>query len=217
MRTTELLVIAAVAAALALGGKKKSKGPTRVVDKPIEPPEPDEPIEPVDDVDPVTVLGELVRPTPTIGFLYQVKPGDNLTSVARATLGLPAGHPRVAPYMRSMAASRWNWIYFVQASTKFWSVEWNGARGGLSPDAFHKVNDNVPQAIAAGELPTRMRSWSVNPNKNEGTPLGRDAHGPLQFAMLYLPPEPIGDPNAPERNPVALLAALGVQIGDIQA
>jgi hypothetical protein len=216
MRDTEILAIAAVAAGLALfsGGKKKN-GPIRVVDKPFEPPEPDDPIEPTPD-DPNVVLGELTRPTPTIGYLYQSVGGDNLTDIARRALGVGAGNPRVAPYMRSIAASRWNWILFAQASTKFYSIIWDGVRGAIYPDAFHKVNDNVPAAIADGELPTRMRSWTVNPNTNQGAPLGRTAHGPLQFAMLFMPPEEIGDPNDPERNPTPLLAALGVQIGDLQ-
>ncbi len=61
---------------------------------------------------PADVIGPYISPTPKPNSFYRIKSGDNLSTVARKTLGLNAGHPLVVPIIQCITSDAWNLTYF---------------------------------------------------------------------------------------------------------
>lgn len=223
------------------GGKKKKKKTITEVpplfdfppDEPPPPPPPpggppklDVPPPPPPGVTPFQVYGNLLKPEPTIGALYQIRAGDNPSNIARRALGVGVGSERTVPYLRSMTRNRWNWMLY--ATKKTGSYGWRYVPGDTSSDnppgfinaAWLPGNDNVQAAVQAGELPHRRWLWG-NPNPNATQPAGngRPVHGGGggHYGVVMLPPEDGcgGNGDDPACLPVQLLGALGASIGDL--
>lgn len=190
-------------------------GPTVVVVPPLPPM-----------VDPVTILGDWTRPTPTPGFLYQVRQGDTMISIARAALGVGAGSPQTVPYIKCITGSRWNWnLYATQASGGSYAAEREGVSGHIVA-AVLPTGEPVAAAIASGRLPQRIVQWTPGPNGSIRSMTGPFAPLPGKtWGMLFLPVLPCPtvpmagaeDGDHPSANPTALLLAMGSSNVDFRA
>lgn len=180
----------------------------------------------VDPVDPITILGELLRPTPTPGFLYQVRVGDTMTSIARAALGVGSGSPLTVPYVRCITASRWNWnLYATQTAGGSYAATREGVTGRIV-SAVLPTAENVTEVIASGRLPQRVVTWTPGPNGSMRSMAGPfPAVGGKTWGMLFLPSFPCPavpmagaeDGDHPSANPTALLLAMGSSNVDFRA
>lgn len=227
MKTSEMLLLAGGAALLLGGGGGSAGGGITAPEGPspgVDGPGGEEPVNP--GVGPATidrgaVWASLVRDTATFGFLYCIKAGDTPTGIARAVLGVGQGDPRIVPYLRSLTASRFNWMTYATQAQGTYSWSWNGVSGFIGPAAWLPGNDNVRAAFMQQALPHRRYNFSRKPNPNDGqlmapTSNGAPTHGPATWGCIFITPEELGDPNAPERNPVAYLNALGKSITDLK-
>lgn len=168
-------------------------GPTDPTDPPTEPVGPVAP-EPLTPAQRVIALANLTRATPTAGYFYQVKAGDNPTAVARAALKLGSGDGRSLKYMACIAAHPIN----VRTGTSQAAQPGEYGAGESESGAFYKMGgfanryENAEDAVAGG------RWWDA---------------GGGRFGRLWLPPaELVGSSSVicdMESMPSALVAELG--------
>jgi hypothetical protein len=191
--------------------------------------EPEPPTEPApEETDEVIlqVLDEHTAETPTPGMLFQLRPDDNPTKIAREALGVPSGHPDIAPYLRAMVQSRYNWTSFAtQPRNVQPGYHGGGQIGGTWGDlsaAYLPMHESPRDAALAGRYPRRRVSWNRGPNGEYFTRFGADQlAGPPRMGRIFLPTlGPDGKPvvreaDDPDANPMELLAAFGVDVDEL--
>lgn len=132
---------------------------------------------------PGEILSELLSDFPLPGKLYQIKSGDNLSTIVRKALNnlVPgageAGSARMAYLLNCINVSEWNRSRYgsTRSNNNFPKTYFTNGLGLAA--AFLPRNADATAAILAGKLPAR----TIKPN---GDPAG----GGSKFGMLWLPP-----------------------------
>lgn len=202
------LLLFLLGAAFAGGGKKPKDGPLG----PLLTGELDVPEQPTDQPDApsiATLLGELIKPVPTVGFGYRIKFGENLYGtdgiIARALLPalgrMPSAQERM-DYYRAICRVRSNWRLYgtiaVDTTPSVERVDIQNPDGvvvvGTMTAASCPWHDSWGAAAIAGVLPSRLIMWTRKQGggKCNLRPLGdweAKLHGGSRVSgTLFLPP-----------------------------
>lgn len=143
------------------------------------------------------------------GALYQIRSGDNPTTVARRALGVNTGHPAIVPYIRAMAIPTLNFVLYdtiyVAGQGKYgtvpsyYTIMLNNHRRYIG-DAFTPKHADVLDDLRRG-IPlvrgTDLDGAGVNPSRRLGLLwLPRvDAFDSQNKPIVgdYNPPDELGD------------------------